>query len=144
MRSVDDSAQRSQLKKDDIVLGTSDESKALNDKGLMVGPATSKRRRERDDDDDDEQVETAPKKRRGGRQPFTNTAEYISHDRYNTKSGETKHERDQRQQWIRRHWVRKWFNYEMVAPRFAQNFAFHPPWGDCRELSLIKANGPQE
>ena len=40
--------------------------------------------------------------------------------------------------------MRKWFNYEFVAPRFAQNFAFHPPWGDCRELSLIKSNGPQE
>jgi hypothetical protein len=40
--------------------------------------------------------------------------------------------------------VRKWFNYEFVHPRFAQNFAFHPPWGDCREISLIKPNGPKE
>lgn len=40
--------------------------------------------------------------------------------------------------------MRKWFNYEFVHPRFAQNFAFHPPWGDCREISLIKPNGPKE
>jgi len=93
MRSVDDSAQRSQLEKDDVVLGTADESKAPNDEGPTVGPSTSKRRRE---NDDEEQVETAPKKKKGGRQALTNTAEYISHDRYNTVSGETKHERDQR------------------------------------------------
>jgi len=65
MRSVDDSAQRSQLEKDDIVLGTTDESKAPNDKGPTVGPTTSKRRRECDDDD--EQVKTVSKKRRSGR-----------------------------------------------------------------------------
>ena len=100
MRSVDDSAQRSQLEKDDVVLGTADESKAPNDKGPTVGPSTSKRRREHDDE---EQVEIAPKKKKGDRQALTNTAEYISHDRYNTVSGETKHERDTRLQWIRRH-----------------------------------------
>src|SRR6266566_6872380 len=141
MRSVDDSAQRNQLEKDDVILGTADESKAPIVKGPTVGPSTSKRRRENDDED---QAGTAPKKKKGGRQALTNTAEYVSHDQYNTVSGETKHERDQRQQRIRRHWVRKWFNYQFVAPRFAKNFAFHPPWGDCRELSLIKANGPQE
>ena len=89
MRSVADSTQRSQLERDDVVLGSADESKALNDKGPTVGPSTSKRRREHDDD---EQVENAPKKKKGGRQALTNTAEYISHDQYNTVPGESKHE----------------------------------------------------
>jgi hypothetical protein len=31
----------------------------------------------------------------------------------------------------------------MIHPRFAQNFAFHPPWGDCREIGLIRPNDPQ-
>ena len=101
MQSVADSAQRSQPERDDIVLGTANESKALNAKGPTVGPSTSKRKRAKHNDD--EQVETAPKKKKGGRQALTNTAEYISHDRYNTVLGESKHERDTRQQWIRRH-----------------------------------------
>ena len=40
--------------------------------------------------------------------------------------------------------MRKWFNYEFGHPRFAQNFAFHPPWVDCREISLIKPSDPQD
>ena len=32
----------------------------------------------------------------------------------------------------------------MVHPRFAKNFAFHPPWGDCREIGLIHPGDPQE
>ena len=62
MQSVADSAQRSQPERDDIVLGTADESKAPNAKGPTVGPSTSKRKR--DEHDDDEQIETAPKRRR--------------------------------------------------------------------------------
>ena len=92
MQSVEDSAQRSQPDRDDIVLGTADESKAPNAKGPTVDPSTSKRKRA--EQNDDEQVETTPKKNRGGRQALTNTAEYISHDRYNTVPGESKHERD--------------------------------------------------
>ena len=79
---------------------------------------------------------------KGGRQAIKNIVECISHDRYDTVSGETKQQRDKRLQWIRRHWVRKWFNYEFVHPRFAKNFAFHPPWGDCQEISLIKPSDP--
>ena len=32
----------------------------------------------------------------------------------------------------------------MVHPRFAKKFAFHPPWGDCRGIGLIRASDPQE
>ena len=32
----------------------------------------------------------------------------------------------------------------MVHRRYAKNFAFHPPWGDCREIGLIRASDPQE
>mgnify|MGYP007126479468 CR=1 FL=1 len=32
----------------------------------------------------------------------------------------------------------------MVHPRYAKNFAFHPPWGDCREIGPIREGEPQE
>jgi hypothetical protein len=32
----------------------------------------------------------------------------------------------------------------MIHPRYAKNFAFHPPWGDCREIGLVRARDPQE
>ena len=89
MQSVEDSAQPVSLAdRDDAVLGTADESKAPNAKGPMVVPSTSKWKRT--EQNADEQEENAPKKKRGGRQAYTNTAEYISHDRYNTVPGETK------------------------------------------------------
>jgi hypothetical protein len=126
MQYVEDSAQPvgDTNKEEDLFLGTADESKAPNAKGWMVGPSSSKRKRN-DEKNDGEQEATAPKKKKkGGIQPYTNVAEYISHDRYDTVPGETKHQRELHQQWIRRHWVRKWFNYEFIHPRFAQNFAF--------------------
>src|SRR3990170_270294 len=118
MQSVEDSANPvSRADRDDVILGTADESKAPNAKGPTIGPSTSKRKRTAQKAD--EQEENAPKKKRGGRQAYTNTAEYISHDRYDTVPGKTKQQRDKRLQWIRHHWVCKWFNYEFVHPRFA-------------------------
>ena len=125
---------------EDIMLGTTDESKAPNAKGPMVGPSTGKRKR--NEPSADEQEEDALKKKKGGRQPYANSAEYISHDNYITVPGESKRERDKRLQRIRHHWVRKWFNYEMIHPRFTKHFAFHPPWGDCHEIGLIHASDP--
>ena len=61
----------------------------------------------------------------------------ISHDEYNTKPNETKAQKDCRHQKIRRHWVTKWFNYEKLHPWYAKLFAFHPPWGDVRQIPLI-------
>lgn len=110
----------------------------------MVGPSTSKRKRTEEQNNNKQEETASKKKKKGGRKPYTNTAEYISHDRYNTVVGETKHERDLRQQLIWRHWVRTWFNYEFFHPQFAQNFAFHPPWDDCQEISLNKPQGPKE
>ena len=106
-------------------MGTTDKSKAPNAKGPMVGPSTSKRKR--NEPSVDEQEEDAPKKRKGDRQPFTNSAQYISHANYNTVLGETTTEKRRRLQKIQRHWVHKWFNYKMIHSRFAKNFAFHPP-----------------
>ena len=123
-----------------LFLVRDDETETPNAKGPMVGPSTSKHKRT--EQNADEQEENAPKKKRGGRQAYTKTTEYISHDCYNTVLGETKRQRDKRLQCIRHHWVCKWFSYEFVHPRFAQNFAFHPPWGDCREISFIKPNDP--
>ena len=142
MHSIEDSARPHGMADEEVLLGIVDESKAPNAKGPTVGPSTSKRKRS--EPNENEQEEDAPKKKKGGRQPFTNSFEYISHDKYNTVPGESKHDRDKRLQWIRRHRVRKWFSYEFVHPRFSQNFAFHPPWGDCREIALIKPNDPQE
>jgi hypothetical protein len=143
MQSVEDSARPvSMADGEDIILGIANESKAPNAKGPTVGPSTSKTKRTQQKDD--VQEEDAPKKKKGGRQPYTNIAECISHDKYNIVPRETKHERDKCLQWIRHHWVRKWFNYEMIHPGFAQNFAFHPPWGDYREIGLIRPNDPQE
>jgi hypothetical protein len=89
MQSVEDSAQPVSLAdRDDVVLGTADESKAPNAKGPMVGPSTSKRKRT--EQNANEQEENALKKKKGGRQAYTNTAEYLSHDRYDTVPGETK------------------------------------------------------
>jgi hypothetical protein len=89
MQSIEDSARPVSLADgDDVVLGTIDESKTLNAKGPMVGPSTSKRKRTKQNAN--EQEENAPKKKRGGRQAYTNTTEYISHDRYDTVPGETK------------------------------------------------------
>ena len=99
---------------EEVILGTADESKALNAKGPMVGPSTNKRKR--NEKNVDEQEEDAPKNKKGDRQPFRNIAEYISHDKYNSVPSKTKHDRDKCLQWIRRHWVRKWFNYEMIHP----------------------------
>ena len=62
--------------------------KAPNAKGPTVGPLTSKRKRP--GKNDDEQEEDAPKKKKGGRQPYPNSAEFISHDKYNTMPGESK------------------------------------------------------
>ena len=56
---------------DELILGTSDESKAPNAKGPTVGPSTSKRKRS--EPNANEQEADAPKKRRGGRQPLKNT-----------------------------------------------------------------------
>jgi hypothetical protein len=123
-------------------MGTSDKSKAPNAKGPTVGPSSSKRKRA--EPNANEQEKDALKKRKGGRQPLTNTTQYISHDDYNTVPGEDSTQRKGCVQKIRRHWVRKWFNYMMVHPRYAKNFAFHPPWGDCREIGLIQAGEPQQ
>src|SRR3989337_869120 len=99
MQSVEDYARPlSMADEEEAVLGTADESKAPNAKGPTVGPSTSKRKRT--EQNADEQEENAPKKKRGGTQPYTNTVEYISHDRYNTAHGETKQQRDKRLQWI--------------------------------------------
>lgn len=93
MQSVEDSAQLVGRADREEVLGTADESKALNAKGPTVGPSTSKRKRT--EQNANEQEENASKKK-GGRQAYTNTAEFISHDRYDTVPGETKHQRDMR------------------------------------------------
>ena len=45
---------------------------------------------------------------------------------------------------IWRHWVKKWFNYKIVHPRYAKNFAFHPPWGEFHEIGLIRVGRLQE
>ena len=66
----------------------------------MVGPSTSKRKRTEEQNNKKQEETASKKKKKGGRKPYTNTAEYISHDRYNTVVGETKHERDLRQQSI--------------------------------------------
>ena len=88
MQSVEDLARPvSMADGDDVVLGTTDESKALNAKDPTVGPSTNKHKRT--EQNADEQEENAPNKKRGGRQAYTNTAGYISHDRYNTVPGET-------------------------------------------------------
>ena len=127
---------------DKVILGTTGESKAPNAKGPTVGPSTSKRKRS--EQNPNEQEEDAPKKRKGGRQPLKNTTKLVSHDEYNTVPREDSTRRKGRVQKIRRHWVRKWFNYKMVHPRYAENFAFHPPQGDYREIGLIWAGEPQQ
>nr|XP_020158077.1 triadin-like [Aegilops tauschii subsp. strangulata] len=110
---------------DDVVLGTADESKTPNAKGPTVGPSTSKCKRS--EQNAGEKEDNAPKKKKGGGQAITNTAEYMSHDHYNTVPEELKQQRDKRLQ-----------GFDVT------NFAFHPPWGDCREISLIKPSDPQE
>lgn len=108
----------------------------------MVGPLTSKRKRS--EQNPAEQKENAPKKRRGGRKPYTNNAEMVSHSDYDTIEGESKNDKDMHLQRIRRHWVRKCFHYKPVHPRFTKNFTFHTPWGDCREIGFLHASDPQE
>ena len=66
---------------DGAFMGTTEESKAPNAKVPIVGPSSSKRKRS--EQNANEQEEDAPKKRKGGRQPITNSAQYISHDDYN-------------------------------------------------------------
>ena len=88
---------------EEVILGTTDESKAPNAKVPTRGPPTGKRKR--NEPSAGEQEEGAPKKKKGGRQPFTNSFEYISHDKYVTILEESKRERDKRLKRIRRHWV---------------------------------------
>ena len=118
-------------------MGTTDVSKAPNAKGPTVGPSTSKIKTL--EQNPDEQEENASKKRKGGKQPLKNAVEPVSHDEYNTVPGEDSTRIKGCVQKIRRHLVKKWFNYKMVHPRYAKNFAFHPPWGDCCEIGLIRA-----
>ena len=125
---------------DEVLMGTTAESKAPNAKGPMVGPST--RKRKRSEPNENEQEADAPKKNKGGRQPFTNSAQYIIHDNYNIVPKEDSSQRRKHLQRIQRHWVRKWFHYKMIHPRFAKNFAFHPSWGDCREIGLVRASDP--
>ena len=94
MQSIKDSARpvRQTDREEDLFLGTTDESKALNAKGPKLGPSTSKKNKS--DDLNNEQEETAPKKKgKDGRQPYTNNAQYISHDKYNTVPGENSTEK---------------------------------------------------
>lgn len=56
----------------------------------------------------------------------------MSHDRYKTIEGKFKKDRQNRMQRIHIYWAVKWFTYKMVHPRYAKQFAFTPPWGDCR------------
>jgi len=87
MQYVEDSSRPMNMAdEEEAVLGTADESKAPNAEGPTVGPSTSKRKRP--EQNADEQEEDAPKKKKGGRQPFTNSTQYISHDNYNTVQGE--------------------------------------------------------
>ena len=96
MQSVEDSARpMSMADGEDILLGTTDESKASNEKGPTVGPSTSNIKR--NEQNADEQEENAlKKKKKGGRQPYTNTVKYISHDNYNIVRGDTKQQRYKR------------------------------------------------
>ena len=103
MQSVEDSTRPLSIADDEeTVMGTTDESKAPNAKGPTVGPSTNKRKRS--EQNPAEQEEDAPKKRKGGRQPFTNSTQYISHENYNTVIGETTTEKKRRLQKFRRHW----------------------------------------
>ena len=82
MHSIEDSARpHSMGDEEEVLMGTADESKAPNAKGPMVGPSTSKRKRSKPNANGQEA--DAPKKRKGGRQPYTNSAQYISHVKYN-------------------------------------------------------------
>ena len=50
---------------------------------------------------------------------------------YKTPPGvETAPERNNTVQKIRRHWAKKWFNYENVRQKYQILFAFTPPWND--------------
>ena len=70
MQSVEDSARPvSMADGEDVILGTTDESKALNAKVPTIGPTSNKHKRT--EQNADEQEEYAPKKKKGGRQPFT-------------------------------------------------------------------------
>ena len=77
----------SMVGEEEVFMGTADESKAPNAKGPTVGPSTNKRKRS--EQNADQQEEDAPKKKKGGRQPFTNSSQYISRANYNTILGET-------------------------------------------------------
>ena len=99
MQSVEDSARPvSMADGEDVILGTTDESKAPNAKGPTVGPSTSKRKRS--EQNANQQEAEAPKKRKGGRKPLANSAEYISHKNYNMVPGETTTETRRRLQKI--------------------------------------------
>ena len=89
MQSVQDSARpASMADEEEVILGTTDESKAPNIKGPTAVPSTSKRNRP--EKNTNEQEEDAPKKKKGGKQPYPNLVEFISHDKYNTVPRESK------------------------------------------------------
>ena len=68
-----------------------------------------------------------PKKAGRGRERNT-TAEMSDPESYKTPPGvETATERNNRLQRIRRHWAKKWFNYENVQRKYQILFAFTPP-----------------
>nr|XP_020169010.1 uncharacterized protein LOC109754516 [Aegilops tauschii subsp. strangulata] len=71
---------------EEVFMGIAHESKAPNAKGPMVGPSSSKRKRS--EPNANEKEADALKKRKGGRQPYTNSAQYISHEDYNTVPSE--------------------------------------------------------
>jgi hypothetical protein len=101
MDSVKDSAKPADKndRGEDTVLGTADGSKA---QGPMVGPSKQKRKRSKEPAEKD--VDGNPsKKRRGGRKPYENSMEFMSHDRYKTVSGETSRQKRKRIQKIRRY-----------------------------------------
>lgn len=80
-----------------------DESKATNVQGPTVGPSTAAKRKRTTKQNDQAVDENAPGKKKGGRQPYENTAEYLSDDRYNRVPWEDKHAKERRLHWIWRH-----------------------------------------
>ena len=72
-----------------------------------------------------------PEKGGRGREKNT-TAEMSDPESYKTPPGvETTTKRNIRLQRIRRHWAKKWFNYENVREKYTILFAYTPPWNDC-------------
>jgi hypothetical protein len=82
-----------------------------------------------------------PKKGGRGREKNT-TTEVSKPEGYKTPPGvDTTTECNNRLQRIRRHWAKKWFNYENVCEKYQILFAFTPSWNDCIAENFI---GPDD